>query len=225
MTSLDPLPLKSLSTGDTQAATLFRELTQQSKGPPAQAPQDRVRELEQMLAEVQDRTAALEREAYDKAYAAGEKAGLALGQKRAEQLLEQMQQVLQRAEGELAQMRTSFVEAALDTAMALCQWLLGEMGDEMRERLLAKAEAAAHSLPEMTGFILAVPAEEFARFERLLAGKKLATALIADTNLSPGSVRIFGKQHDVLIDPQVALAEGVKAIKAELAGGEACNRA
>jgi len=43
---------------------------------------DRMQQLEKMLAEKHDSQAAIERDAYDKAYAAGEKAGLALGRKR-----------------------------------------------------------------------------------------------------------------------------------------------
>lgn len=216
VTRLDPLPLKSLPANDSRVSTLFRELSQTKRATQAAIPADRVSELEQMLAEAQGRTATLEREAYDKAYAAGEKAGLELGRKRAEQLLKHFQEVLDRGEAELADARANFGEAVMDVAAALCEWLIGELGDELRQRLLAKAEAAALALPETSAIILAVPHEEFAQYERLVDGKRLAKSMIADANLAEGSVRIFSKQCDVLVDPRAALSEGVARLKAEL---------
>ena len=92
----------------------------------------RMDQLEKMLQDAQGRAEVVEREAYDKAYAAGEKAGLALGEKRAEQIVEAMEECLKRAENEAALMRQSCVDAVVDISQLVVEQLVGELPDRRR---------------------------------------------------------------------------------------------
>ena len=181
---------------------------------------DRLRQLEQILSENQERSAELEQEAYNKAYTTGEKAGLALGRKRAEQILTQMQQKLDASSSQLDEIRKSLCEAIVDISGALSEWLIGEITTNDRDRLLKMAEKAAHALPEMTNLTLAVHPDVFAQFERLIAEGKSNTPLLADANVEPNCIRIFNKTQDTLIDPRISIAEGVAYCKAELLSDE-----
>ncbi|MES0371706.1 MAG: hypothetical protein ABUK11_05450, partial [Mariprofundaceae bacterium] len=98
MSRLEPLPFEKIEgTATPVAASPFPALKSGLPNPigvsaadivggtAAGAEVQRMDQLEKMLQEAQGRTETVEREAYDKAYNAGEKAGLVLGGKRAEQ--------------------------------------------------------------------------------------------------------------------------------------------
>lgn len=219
---LEPLGLKVLPASNTKShETPFRELSAPAMAPvpeeiPNNAPASRVQELEQMLAESQGRAAEIEQEAYDKAYAAGEKAGMALGQKRAEQILERMQQLLQETEQQFADIRYAAGEAIIDMSAQLSAWLIGELTNEDRSRLVALAEKTAHGLSQPEGIKIAVSPQDYSDFEKLMEGSEHAFPLIAEEGVAAGMVRVFNKSQDVLVDPQTVLADAVAELKAEL---------
>jgi len=210
--SLDPLPLKDMPKGKVSAFPFsnFSRPEQKMEEP------DRLRQLEQMLSKNQERSAEIEREAYDKAYAAGEKAGLALGQKRAEQILIQMQQMLDDSKSQFDEIRQAMCEAIVDISGAISEWLIGEITNNDHKRLLEMAEKAVHALPEMTHLKMAVHPDDFAQFEKLFAESKHQTPLLADANVAPNCIRIFNKTQDVLIDPSLSIAKAVTHFKTEL---------
>ena len=211
--SLKPLSLKSLSNTELGVPFPYGEL---STPKPQVKETDRLSQLEQMLSEKQDRSVEIERDAYDKAYAAGEKTGLTLGSKRAEQILAQMQQVLDASESQLKDIRSTMCEAIVDISGAISEWLVGEMIDQDHARLLEMAKKTAHALPEMGSLTMAVHPDDYTRFEKLLAESETSSPLIADANVTPSTIRIFSKTQDALIDPRTSIAEGVAYIKAEL---------
>jgi len=104
---------------------------------------NRMQQLEAMLHEAQGRAEIIEKEAYDKAYLAGEKAGMALGKKRGEQLLGSLQESLQDATDELTAMRQSFAEAAMDVAGFIASQILTDALDSDHSRLWEIARQAA----------------------------------------------------------------------------------
>jgi flagellar biosynthesis/type III secretory pathway protein FliH len=219
---LEPLALKSFAREKEVTPFPYSELAAklvETKEP------DRLRQLEEMLSENKERSAELEREAYDKAYAAGEKSGLALGEKRAEQILLQMQQMLDASESQMGEIHRAMSEAVVDISGALCEWLIGEITENERGRLLEMAKKTAHTLPEMGPMTLAVNPDDFAQFEKLLAESKMKSPLIADANVARGCIRIFSKAQDVLIDPSTSIAEGLAYIKAELLSDEPFSKA
>jgi len=103
--------------------------------PPAE--EQRMQELERMLQEAQGRAEMMEREAYDKAYAAGEKAGMVLGSKRAEQSLEHMDGLLKQAEEQVSHLAEVCNDTVLDIAQAVIEHALGELGEQRYGMILA----------------------------------------------------------------------------------------
>jgi len=210
---LKPLDIKSFTREKGNTPFPYSELAAQLVE--TQEP-DRLRQLEKILSENKERSAELEREAYDKAYAAGEKTGLTLGGKRAEQILTQLQQMLDASESQMGEIHRTMCEPIVDISGAICKWLIGEITDSERSRLLEMAKKTAHALPEMGSMTVAVHPDDFAQFEKLLAESKMQSPLIADANVARSCVRIFSKTQDVLIDPGTSIAEGIAYIKAEL---------
>ena len=214
--ALEPLPLKSLSGKKPEPPFPFENIGT-AANPDGQLPADRLRQLEEMLARNQEKTNEIEREAYDKAYIAGEKAGLELGRKRAEQLLVQMQEMLEKCEAELDNLRSSMFEAVVDISGALAEWLIDKITTEDKARLLEMAKKTASSMPDMTDMKIAVHPEDFAHIKTLLdESEDDAPPLIPDPGVKQGSVRIFNKAREALIDPIGAINNGVAHIKTEL---------
>lgn len=212
---LEPLNLKTLP-NDTQAVPFpFTQMSVPKSGN-VSGPSDRVNELERMLADAQDRMAVLEREAYDKAYAAGEKAGMELGRKRAEQILAAMSEALESTSEQLNDIRSHASEAVIDIASALAEWLIGNLVDEDHARLLTMAEQMADTLPDSSEFKLAVHPDDLEKFQRLLDGNEHTKSILPDATIGSGSIRIFNKEQDILIDPHAVIADGVERVKKEL---------
>jgi len=214
--ALEPLPLKSLPGKKPESPFPFENIGT-AGNTDGHLPADRLRQLEEMLARNQEKTNEIEREAYDKAYIAGEKAGLELGRKRAEQILAQMQVMLEECEAELDDLRSSMCEAVVDISGALAEWLIDKITTEDTTRLLKMAKKTAAAIPDMTDMKIAVHPEDFARIKTLLTGSgDDALPLISDPGIKRGSIRIFNKTREALIDPIGAITDGVAHIKTEL---------
>jgi len=173
-------------------------------------------QMEQMLREAQGRAESVEREAYDKAYAAGEKAGLALGQKRAEQILESMEHALRQAETESAHMRRSCVDAVVEIAQVIVERLMGEVIAEQKEALFHAATRASEQLPDISGLKLAVHPDDYQTFERLIKEEHPDWRLYMDGNVAQGTCRLMSKHQDALIDPVRAVTESMQQIRIAL---------
>ena len=225
--ALEPLPLRRLSEdfaseeGGTFPYRNFGPVPQQATPEPElqQVQASRLEQLEKMLAEKHAFDESKEREAYDKAYMAGEKAGLALGQKRAEQILEKMQLLQEQTSQQLDEIKAGMCEAVLDISVALAEWIVGEMTADERGRLLAMAERAARSLPDVGDMVMLVHPADFAQFEKLLADSDFHPALRTDGSIRPGSVRIANEEQDILIDPTASIAEAATRLRSELLSG------
>lgn len=220
MFKLQPLELKTLPHDAGETAFPFTHLDTPESPPVPPAP-DRVSELEQMLAEAQDRMAVLEREAYDKAYAAGEKAGMELGRKRAEQILERMEAVLTEAGAQLDGMYHGVSESVIDIAGFLAEWLVGDMVEADHARLLAMAERVSLTMPSSSRLGLAVHPDDLGKFERIIDEAGHTWSLQADTTLAPGTSRLFTKDQDILLDPKAAVADAIDRLKKELLAPDA----
>ncbi|MDX8403916.1 MAG: FliH/SctL family protein [Mariprofundaceae bacterium] len=179
----------------------------------------RMDHLEKMLQEAQGRTETVEREAYDKAYGAGEKAGLALGEKRAEQVIEAMEVCLKQVESEASRMRQSCVDAVVDIAQLVVEQLMGEILEQQKETLFKAAKRAAEQLPEVSQLKLAVHPDDIQSFERLLQEERPDWRLYADPTITQGTCRLVSKQQDALIDPARAIADSIQHIRVALHSG------
>ncbi|OIO67416.1 MAG: flagellar assembly protein [Zetaproteobacteria bacterium CG1_02_53_45] len=177
--------------------------------PPAPRPVDsatRMKQLEVMLQEAQGRAEIVEKEAYDKAYLAGEKAGMALGKKRAEQILESLEVSLQDVEGSLTSIEQAFAEAAMDIARHIAEKIIGSAIEQDQAKLLQIALHAAAQLPDTSALRIAVSSDDYASFKRLLDESESIAILTADDSTASGSCRIVSEQQDILIDPIAAVA-------------------
>lgn len=212
---LAPLPMKQMKSSHLSSPLI--DLDSRHEQPPIEE-NDRMRELEKMLDEVRDRNEMLEREAYDKAYQAGEQAGLDLGRKRAEQIVESMQTLLRQAESGLSQMQENADQVILEIAEAIIRQFIGSVLRDHPEYLRDMIEKAAACLPRTDTLKLAVPAQDIALFSRI-AGD-LPAEFTADEGMSPGTCRIIGVAHDVLIDPQAAISECMQHVRDKLLQGE-----
>lgn len=180
----------------------------------------RLKQLETMLAEKHAFDAHLEREAYDKAYLSGEKAGLALGQKRAEQILEKIQRLQEQTQLQLDEIKNTMCEAIIDISGALAEWLVGSITADERMRLLDMAKKAAQILPDTDGIVLIVHPDDFSQFEKLLAESDFEPHLLTDNSVRQGCMRIANEAQDILVDPCESIAEAVAQLKKDILSGE-----
>jgi len=177
--------------------------------PSAPGPVDsasRMKQLEQMLHEVQGRAEIVEKEAYDKAYLAGEKAGMALGKKRAEQILQTLEASLRGVEASLSSIEHNFSEAALDIAQHIAEQIVGSEIEQDHSKLLEIALQAAAQLPDTSELCIAVSHDDFTSFKRLLDDSDSIAVLTSDSATASGTCRIVSAQQDILIDPIAAVA-------------------
>jgi len=171
-----------------------------------------MKQLEQMLQEAQGRAEIIEKEAYDKAYLAGEKAGMTLGKKRAEQILESLEETLQGVEASLASIEQTFAEAAMDIARHIAEKIIGSTIEQDHGKLLQVALQAAAQLPDTSALKIAVSSEDYASFKRLLDDSESLAVLTSDDATASGSCRIVSQQQDILIDPVAAVASYMKQL-------------
>jgi len=227
MTRLTPLPIERLE-GVSKPATKspFPVLgTVPASNPGVTAAQitgsevQRMDQLEKMLKDAQGRAEIVEREAYDKAYVAGEKAGLTLGEKRAEQIIEAMEECLKRSENEAAAMRQSCVDAVVDISQLVVEQLVGELLEQQKETLFKAAKRAAEQLPEVAALKVVVNPDDLQTFERLLQGEQSDWRLYADPSTAAGTCRLVSKHQDAFVDPIQAVADSIRHIRVALHGG------
>jgi len=165
----------------------------------------RMQQLEAMLKEVQGRAEIVEKEAYDKAYLAGEKAGMALGKRRGEQILASLQESLKDTGAALAAIQESFAEAAMDVAGFIARQIIADALQDNKAILLDLAKQAAEQLPDATALTIAVSPDDFFAFKRLLEESDSLSALSSDAAIQNGTCRIISSQQDILVDPVAAV--------------------
>jgi len=209
--SLAPLPLKVVE-GAPSSPFPFGELNTVV----APLESDRMKQLERMLQETQGRAEIIEKEAYDKAYRAGEKTGMDLGKKRAEKLLSSMEKLLHLSEEELARMHSHVNEAVLEIAETVIHHVVGEMVRDHPAYLKQMVEKCANELPAYGTLTLAVAPEDMSMFEKLLENNPDGSELIPDAHVQPGTCRIMARNNDVFIDPRTAIVECMQHIRDEL---------
>ena len=166
----------------------------------------RMKQLEQMLQEAQGRAEIVEKEAYDNAYLAGEKAGMTLGKKRAEQLLESVQETLQDAGSSLTGIQHAFADAAIDIAKHIAEQIVRSAIEHDYSKLLDIAQQATAQLPDTSQLKIAVSPDDFASFKRLLEESESLGVLSIDNTVNSGTCRIVSAQQDILIDPVAAVS-------------------
>ena len=181
-----------------------------------QPPPNRMQQLEEMLKEAQGRAEIIEKEAYDKAYLAGEKAGMALGKTRGKQILQSLQETLQGTEQAIALIQQSFADAAMDVAQHIAREIVGDCIANNSETLLAIAKQAAAQLPDLSNLRIAVSPDDFSTFKRLLEDDESAMILVSEASVASGTCRIISSQQDILIDPVEAVHRCIEQLRTEL---------
>lgn len=177
----------------------------------------RLQALEKMLHEAQSRTSIIEQEAYDKAYAAGEKAGLALGEKRAEQALALLQSVVEQAQGELSNLKHESMDAVLDISKAVVEHALGECDGGMEKVLEKSVEQAMQSfdLDDGMGLTLLVNSHDLAMFSRLTSLPE-QYKVKASKEISAGTCRLISQGQDALIAPKESMRKAIIRLREHL---------
>ncbi|MDX8404788.1 MAG: FliH/SctL family protein [Mariprofundus sp.] len=174
---------------------------------------NRMQQLEKMLQEAQGRAEQVEKEAYEKAYLAGEKAGMALGKKRGEQILDALQQSLQDAELHITTLQQSFAEAAVDVATHIAEQIVGETLRQDSSSLMDIANQAAAQLPDSSNLRIAVANDDYTTFKRMLDDDAATMRLCADATVAHGTCRIISATQDILIDPVAAVRRYMSQIE------------
>jgi len=172
----------------------------------------RMQQLETMLKEVQGRAEIVEKEAYDKAYLAGEKAGIALGKRRGEQILGSLQESLKDTGTSLAAIQQSFADAAMDVAGFIAKQIIAEAVQDNKATLWDIAKQAAEQLPDTSALTIAVSPDDFFAFKRLLEDSDSLTVLNSDPAIANGTCRIISSQQDILVDPVAAVDSWLKTL-------------
>jgi len=221
MKPLSPLPIRECpAENDDPGATEFPFAKLGVPAPPAVAPQpsaeERMKQMERMLKEAQGRAETVEREAYDKAYLAGEKAGMQLGKRRAEQLLEEVEESLQHAEAEIATIRGVYADALFDLSRHVCEQIIGDAIEKSPELLMQAVERAARQLPDSKDLRIAVAPELLDSFQRLLGESPLLQHLAPMPGVALNTCRLVTSQQDVLVDPVAAVADYIEQIRPSL---------
>jgi len=224
------MPLPTLMDEDVQQTTPtdspFPELASRVMKTPQTMPmaqmsgspeERRVQELEHMLQEAQGRAEIMEREAYDKAYAAGEKAGMALGQKRAEQSLEQLEKIMVQAEQQLADLEHQCTHIVLGLAQAVMTHVLGDEKEQWHTFLLSAIERAALQFPSMQGLTLQINPDDMQAFENVVHPESMGEwRLQSEPSVTIGTCRLMSTQQDIHIDPYQAIADVVSQFQKNL---------
>ena len=208
-------PLAPIVAGHQSVATA--PLSSQTAQPRANEAQ-RMKELEAMLSEAQSRAAVIEQEAYDKAYAAGEKSGLSLGEKRAEQILSSMEKILEQAEQELRKMEEQSIAAVMDISQAIVEHVLGQSDEIIKQSIERLAEQAIEQATVSAGepLTLFVNANELGMFSRMISLAEGAR-IIAHDDVQAGSCRIVAAGQDILVDRKESIQKAVDYIRNRIA--------
>ena len=215
--SLNPLPVVRVE-GSSQEPPpfIFPDFSEPVEVAPAEpVSQDalRLQQMEAMLKEAQGRAELAEREAYDKAYAAGEKAGMALGKKRAEQILQSMEGLLCAAEKQLVDMNRAYAEVAIDLSQSLTEVLIGKALREQQDALFNAAMKAAEQLPELSSLQWHVHPDDEENIARLLEQSSASGRIRVDGSVRPGTCRLVSKQQDIWVDPVEAVARSIEPMR------------
>jgi len=216
MTSTKLLPLShpAVDPPKSQYHSPFAELTPGNQGVSRKT--DRMIELEQMLSKVQDQTAEEEKNAYAKAYENGENAGIAIGQKRGEQILEALQTLSDEAVSRLNQLQARHAELILEIAEIVARRIVGESLDHHPEQISLMLKEAMDRLPAMSAPCIAIPPDNMELFQKVLADIKLEKTFISDRTLSSECCRIICEEQDILIDPNAAIDRCISDLRAKL---------
>ncbi len=223
--ALAPLPItedKSLHQAESSSPyPVFGEGVMKGVSSALSAEEQRMQELERMLQEAQGRAEMMEREAYDKAYAAGEKAGMALGAKRAEQSIENLDKLLQQAEEQVCNLSDACNDTVLDIAQAVIEKVLGELGEQRYEMMLAAVRRAALQMPSVSDLLLLVNPDDLAVFERLIQEDSIGKWRIrAQADVLSGCCRLISQQQDIQISPEQAIKAIIEQLRMRLQGDD-----
>ncbi len=184
---------------------------------PADDEKQRMAELEKMLDEAQSRAAMIEQEAYDKAYAAGEKSGLALGEKRAEQIVQGLQEVLHHAELELQALQQQSVDAVLDICEAVLTHVMASHDQGLWQAMQTLVREASLQLGQHAHvpLTLLVHPQDLAMFEKM-EGIMDTLPIQTQADVQQGTCRLVSAEQDVLIDPKNMVRQSLAHIKTRL---------
>ncbi len=215
---LHPLPFPEHPAPEKPAAPLPPLASEGSSNLEPEPEASRMQQLEAMLKEVQGRAEIIEKEAYDKAYLAGEKAGIALGKRRAEQMLAALESVLDQAERSLEEIRSGFAKAIVELAAGLAGRLLDQTLEEHPEWLVAAARNAAERLLEdaTPPLALVVSEDDAEAFRKLLDTDELPARIRTDPELPQGRCLICARDRMARIAPAERLPMLIQALRAEL---------
>ncbi len=179
--------------------------------------ENRAAELERMMMELQDKAAVAEREAYNKAYQMGEKAGLELGKRRAENILAELQQLLDMFHGHVKEVYQQLDQQVIALANMVSKKLMGSsIRDEgMMEALIRRAiEASEFDLAESR---LVLHPEDIERIRLMLQEEEIPLICATDSAIQPGTARLHSHDGMVLIDVSRAIDQCFDFIRTKVA--------
>jgi len=169
--------------------------------------ENRAGELERMMTELQDKAAVAEREAYNKAYQMGEKAGLELGKRRAEKILSELQELVEMFRANVNETCQQVDQQVISLANMVSRKLLGSSireGGEMEALVRRAIEASEFKLAESR---LVLHPEDVERIRLMLQEESIPLECTTDSTIEPGSARLHSQDGMVLIDINRAIEQ------------------
>jgi len=181
--------------------------------------ENRAAELERMMMELQDKAAVAEREAYNKAYQMGEKAGLELGKRRAEYILAELQQLLDTFHVHVKEVYQQLDQQVITLANMVSKKVMGSSirDDGMMEALVRRAiEASEFDLAESR---LVLHPEDIERIRLMFQEEEIPLVCATDSAIQPGTARLHSHDGMVLIDISRAIDQCFDFIRAKVSDG------
>jgi len=174
---------------------------------PAEA---RIAELERMLEEMRSKAELAEREAFEKAFAAGEEAGMQLGRKRAETMLAELGELLDEAQRAVERLQEELADAAWDFVEAVVREALGrELADAQGLRD-AIERALQKELPAKAEVVLVVSPSRLEALQEWLGEHEALLRVQADASLADAQARLMLRAGAVLIDASSAVRRALR---------------
>ncbi|MFQ5356743.1 MAG: FliH/SctL family protein [Mariprofundaceae bacterium] len=217
MPKLEPLKLKQTSNErNISPETLTLPFLDDDS---AMRMENRAVELERMMVELQDKAAVAEREAYNKAYQMGEKAGLELGKRRAENIIADLQKLVDAFHGHVDDMYRSLDRQVIMLANAVTKKVVGtSIRDEgVMESLITRAIEETEF--DLSSSRLALNPEDIERIRSMLQDKEMPLECAADSGIVQGTARLQSHDGMVSIDAEKSIDHCFDFIRSRVLSG------
>lgn len=181
--------------------------------------EDRAAELERMMVQLQDKAAMAEREAYNKAYKLGEQAGLELGKKKAEKILQQMIELKQKVEDDISGLSDVLEQNVLGLARVAVLKILGELDantNQLLPLMIRRAIQECELINPRGKLRIALNINDLEKVRAILGQDYPELDHLIDADLPQGEARIYSDDGVTVVALKAVLNECFANIESAL---------